>query len=96
MGYLSKVHITQGDHEGNAVIVSWVTVAEPGSSEVLYWTDSNTEKCKAVGRVVTYKFYNYTSGYIHHCTVRDLQASFNTISLFIYPPFCLLLRVSLS
>ncbi|KAE9447282.1 hypothetical protein C3L33_20794, partial [Rhododendron williamsianum] len=63
-----QVHITQGDHEGNAVIVSWVTVAEPGSSEVLYWTDTNTEKCKAVGRVVTYKFYNYTSGYIHHCT----------------------------
>ncbi|KAL8543093.1 hypothetical protein ACS0TY_003831 [Phlomoides rotata] len=27
-----QVHITQGDHKGKAVIVSWVTVEEPGSN----------------------------------------------------------------
>ncbi|GMP37798.1 hypothetical protein CsSME_00009325 [Camellia sinensis var. sinensis] len=30
-----RVHITQGDHVGKAVIVSWVTEDEPGSNEVL-------------------------------------------------------------
>ncbi|KAJ4827474.1 hypothetical protein Tsubulata_006820 [Turnera subulata] len=33
------VHITQGDHEGKGVIVSWVTVDEPGDLGQSY--DSN-------------------------------------------------------
>ncbi|KAL3515129.1 hypothetical protein ACH5RR_022031 [Cinchona calisaya] len=69
-----QVHITQGDHEGKAVIVSWVTVDERGSNTVLYWSEKNsTKKLKAKGMVTKYKFYNYTSGYIHHTTIKNLQ-----------------------
>ncbi|WZZ43617.1 hypothetical protein YC2023_039876 [Brassica napus] len=28
---------------------------------------------KAHGKSKTYKFYNYTSGHIHHCTIRNLE-----------------------
>ncbi|WRX14997.1 Calcineurin-like phosphoesterase domain [Theobroma cacao] len=68
-----QVHITQGDHVGKAVIVSWVTDDEPGSSTVLYWSENSKQKKMAEGKVKTYKFYNYTSGYIHHCTIRNLE-----------------------
>ncbi|KAG9142505.1 hypothetical protein Leryth_017015 [Lithospermum erythrorhizon] len=68
-----QVHITQGDHEGKAVIVSWVTMHGPGSNTVEYWIDGNYPKLKANGRVTTYKFYNYTSGFIHHCTISNLK-----------------------
>ncbi|XP_051115375.1 purple acid phosphatase-like isoform X2 [Andrographis paniculata] len=70
-----QVHITQGDYEGKAVIVSWVTVDEQGSSTVLYWAENSNErkKKKAEGKVTRYTFYNYTSGYIHHCTVGNLE-----------------------
>ncbi|KAK4757222.1 hypothetical protein SAY87_007349 [Trapa incisa] len=68
-----QVHITQGDHVGKAVIVSWVTVDEPGSSVVRYWSNNSQQKKQAKGKYGTYKFYSYTSGYIHHCTVRNLE-----------------------
>eukprot|EP00258_Populus_trichocarpa_P001589 XP_002300736.2 purple acid phosphatase 2 [Populus trichocarpa] len=68
-----QVHITQGDHEGKGVIVSWVTQDEPGSKTVLYWAENSGLKKIAEGFIVTYKFYNYTSGYIHHCTIEDLE-----------------------
>ncbi|PSS29462.1 Purple acid phosphatase [Actinidia chinensis var. chinensis] len=71
-----QVHITQGDHVGKGVIVSWVTMDEPGSSTVLYWSENSSHKNKAKGNFVTNKFYNYTSGYIHHCTIKKLK--FNT------------------
>ncbi|KDP41744.1 hypothetical protein JCGZ_26762 [Jatropha curcas] len=67
-----QVHITQGDHDGKAVIVSWVT-DEPGSSNVLYWRENSTNKKIAKGKYNTYRFYNYNSGYIHHCTIRNLE-----------------------
>ncbi|XP_059450299.1 purple acid phosphatase-like isoform X2 [Corylus avellana] len=70
-----QVHITQGDHVGKAVIVSWVTVDEPGSSTVNYWSENSKEKKQAQGKVVTYKFTNYTSGFIHHTTIRKLKFS---------------------
>ncbi|KAK9269977.1 hypothetical protein L1049_025550 [Liquidambar formosana] len=70
-----QVHITQGDHEGKAVIVSWVTPDEPGSNTVLYWTDNSKQKSSANGIVLTYKYFNYTSGYIHHCTIENLEVS---------------------
>ena len=70
-----KVHITQGDRHGKAVIVSWVTVDEPGSSTVLYWSADSKQK-KAEGKSKTYNFYNYTSGYIHHCTIKKLKVNF--------------------
>ncbi|XP_024972364.1 purple acid phosphatase-like [Cynara cardunculus var. scolymus] len=68
-----QVHITQGDQEGKAVIVSWVTPDEPGSNEVFYWAANSDLKKRSVGTVVTYKYYNYSSGYIHHCTIKNLQ-----------------------
>ncbi|XP_028792375.1 purple acid phosphatase [Neltuma alba] len=71
-----QVHITQGDLVGEAVIVSWVTEDEPGSSVVRYWSEKSKEKKVAKGKHTTYRYFNYTSGFIHHCTVRDLE--FNT------------------
>ncbi|KAL7598416.1 hypothetical protein Lser_V15G24833 [Lactuca serriola] len=70
-----QVHITQGDHVGRDVIVSWVTQDEPGSSTVVYWSQNN-KKFKSTGRITTYKYYNYTSGFIHHCKIKNLE--FNT------------------
>jgi hypothetical protein len=72
-----KVHITQGDHVGKAVIVSWVTVDEPGSSAVVYWSENSKDKKQANGKVVTYKYYTYTSGFIHHTTIRNLKVTEN-------------------
>ncbi|CAB4290100.1 unnamed protein product [Prunus armeniaca] len=58
--------------EGNAVIVSWITADEPGYSGVIYWSaDSKNQTSEGV--VTTYTFYNYTSGYIHHCTIGNLS-----------------------
>ncbi|CAN1125240.1 Purple acid phosphatase 2 [Linum perenne] len=80
-----QVHITQGDHDGKAIIVSWVTVDEAGSSKVVYWEENSTsrnplkkmkkkkKKKIAHGKHKTYKYYNYTSGYIHHCTIPNLE-----------------------
>ncbi|CAK9148231.1 unnamed protein product [Ilex paraguariensis] len=68
-----QVHITQGDYEGKGVIVSWITPDEPGSSTVLYWAENSQLKNSADGLVVTYKYFNYTSGYIHHCTIQNLE-----------------------
>ncbi|KAI6701170.1 hypothetical protein NL676_015494 [Syzygium grande] len=69
-----QVHITQGDHVGKAAIVSWVTPDEPGSNRVHYWSEKNQKKKHSENTVVTtYKYYNYTSGYIHHCTIKDLE-----------------------
>ncbi|XP_043712889.1 purple acid phosphatase 2-like isoform X1 [Telopea speciosissima] len=68
-----QVHITQGDHEGKGVIVSWVTQDAPGSKTVHYWTENSKHKSRAKGIFVTYKYYNYTSGYIHHCLIKNLE-----------------------
>ncbi|CAI0377614.1 unnamed protein product [Linum tenue] len=69
-----QVHITLGDQEGSAMIVSWVTMDEPGSSEVVYWKeDESSVKKYAHGKHKSYKFHDYTSGYIHHCTIRKLE-----------------------
>ncbi|KAK2660621.1 hypothetical protein Ddye_007154 [Dipteronia dyeriana] len=70
-----QVHITQGDHVGKGVLVSWVTPDEPGSKTVIYWDENNTTLKKQAddGIVLTYNYFNYTSGYIHHCTIKDLE-----------------------
>ncbi|KAG6505848.1 hypothetical protein ZIOFF_038214 [Zingiber officinale] len=70
---LMKVHITLGNHDGSSMIISWVTQDEPGSSKVLYGTDKDHLHKSAQGKHTRYKFYNYTSGYIHHCTIHHLQ-----------------------
>ncbi|XP_039058620.1 purple acid phosphatase 2-like [Hibiscus syriacus] len=41
-----QVHITQDHHDGKAVIVSWVTEDEPGSSAVFYWSENTKHKEK--------------------------------------------------
>ncbi|OIW20807.1 hypothetical protein TanjilG_23188 [Lupinus angustifolius] len=71
-----QVHITQGDLVGQAMIISWVTVDEPGSNEVIYWSDSSLLNFTAEGQVFTCTFYNYTPGFIHHTTITNLE--FNT------------------
>ncbi|KAK1362339.1 Purple acid phosphatase [Heracleum sosnowskyi] len=68
-----QVHITQGDHEGKGVIISWITPDEVGSSMVLYWAEDSKVKKSANSTVVTYKYYDYSSGYIHHCTIKNLE-----------------------
>ncbi|XP_020579350.1 phosphoenolpyruvate phosphatase isoform X1 [Phalaenopsis equestris] len=68
-----QVHITQGDYEGKAVIVSWVNMIEPGSSEVLFGKSENKYNLSAQGTLRNYTFYNYKSGYIHHCLLSGLE-----------------------
>ncbi|KAL9274727.1 Purple acid phosphatase 10-like protein [Drosera capensis] len=68
-----QVHITQGDHDGRAVLVSWVTPDQPGSHEVVYWKEDGGEMQSAMGIITRYKYYNYTSGFIHHCTISNLD-----------------------
>jgi acid phosphatase type 7 len=67
------VHIIQGDLTGNAVIVSWVTPTEPGSNTVLYGTSIDKLDMSAKGKCRQYKYYNYTSGFIHHATIKHLK-----------------------
>ncbi|KAI4389948.1 hypothetical protein MLD38_002112 [Melastoma candidum] len=68
-----QVHITQGDYVGKGVIISWITADEPGSNTVLYWAEHSTTKSQAEGIMTRYTYINYTSGYIHHCTIVDLE-----------------------
>ncbi|CAM6091265.1 unnamed protein product [Calypogeia fissa] len=68
-----QVHITQGDYEGKAVIVSWVTPNAPDVSEVYYGTEKGNYTYTATGEMYTYMYYNYTSGFIHHATIKNLE-----------------------
>ncbi|OVA09857.1 Phosphoesterase domain [Macleaya cordata] len=68
-----QVHITQGDYDGKAVIISWVTTDEPGPSKVQYGTSKEKYEFSAKGSMTNYTFYNYKSGYIHHCLVDGLE-----------------------
>ena len=44
---------------GKAVIVSWVTVDEPGSSEVRYWSENSDQKKIVEGKLVTYSSHHH-------------------------------------
>ncbi|WCJ35264.1 Purple acid phosphatase [Euphorbia peplus] len=69
-----QVHITQGDYEANSVIISWTTPDEPGSKSVVYWPEnSEIKNSSSDGFIVRYNFFNYTSGYIHHCAIKNLE-----------------------
>ncbi|XP_062078171.1 bifunctional purple acid phosphatase 26-like isoform X2 [Humulus lupulus] len=70
-----QVHITQGDYDGKAVTISWVTPDEPGSNKVQYGKSENIYEFTAEGTVSNYTFYKYKSGYIHHCLVENLEYS---------------------
>lgn len=68
-----QVRITQGDYDGKAVIISWVTTDEPGPSKVQYGTSQKGYDLTAEGSTTSYTFYKYKSGYIHHCLIDGLQ-----------------------
>ncbi|CAM8960177.1 unnamed protein product [Rhodiola kirilowii] len=68
-----QVRITQGDYEGKAVLISWVTPDEPGQSIVQYGTSEKSYDRAAGGSMLNYTFYKYQSGYIHHCLVDGLE-----------------------
>ncbi|KAJ7569037.1 hypothetical protein O6H91_01G058800 [Diphasiastrum complanatum] len=68
-----QVHLTQGDHEGQAVIVSWVTPL-PAPSIVTYGLSKGHYDHIATGSCTYYEYYNYTSGYIHHVTLEKLKS----------------------
>ncbi|KAG6541078.1 hypothetical protein Mapa_017516 [Marchantia paleacea] len=68
-----QVHIHQGDYEGTAVIVSWVTQDEPGDGKVLYGQAQENYTTFVIGEAYSYSFYNYTSGFIHHAKISGLQ-----------------------
>uniref|UniRef100_A0A1D1YYE7 Purple acid phosphatase n=1 Tax=Anthurium amnicola TaxID=1678845 RepID=A0A1D1YYE7_9ARAE len=68
-----QVHITQGDYDGRAVIISWVTFEEPGSNDVLYSKMEHQYDYSAEAKITNYTFYNYKSGFIHHCVVDGLE-----------------------
>ncbi|CDY47560.1 BnaA08g07270D [Brassica napus] len=68
-----QVHITQGDYDGKAVIVSWVTPDEPGSSTVHYGAVQGNYDFVAKGTFSNYTFYKYKSGYTHHCLLSGLE-----------------------
>ncbi|CAN6802005.1 unnamed protein product, partial [Brassica oleracea] len=68
-----QVHITQGDYDGKAVIISWVTPDEPGSSTVHYGAVQGEYDFVAKGTYSNYTFYKYKSGYTHHCLVSGLE-----------------------
>ncbi|GMH07033.1 hypothetical protein Nepgr_008873 [Nepenthes gracilis] len=68
-----QVHITQGDYDGKAVIVSWVTPDRPGASQIWYGRSKEKYEFSAEGYVTNYTFYKYNSGYIHHCLINDLE-----------------------
>lgn len=70
------MHITQGDYDGKAVIISWVTSDGPEPSKVVYGTSEKTYEFTSEGRASNYTFHKYKSGYIHHCLVGGLQVIF--------------------
>ncbi|ESQ55503.1 hypothetical protein EUTSA_v10025132mg [Eutrema salsugineum] len=74
-----QVHLTQGDHNGRAMIISWVTPLNlAGTNVVTYWiagngSDVKPEKKKAHASTSSYRFYDYASGFIHHATIKELE-----------------------
>lgn len=67
-----QVTLTQGDYAGKGVIVSWVT-PEKAKPEVRYGIKKGVHPYEAKGITTQYEYYNYTSGFIHHVTISDLQ-----------------------
>lgn len=61
------------------MIISWVTPLNlAGSNVVTYWIASNGSdlkpaKKRAHAATSSYRFYDYTSGYLHHATIKGLE-----------------------
>ncbi|KAG0521966.1 hypothetical protein BDA96_08G207500 [Sorghum bicolor] len=68
-----QVHIGLADQTGTSMFVSWVTVEAEGNSTVLYGLAADKLDLAAEGTITRYTYYNYTSGYIHHATLTNLQ-----------------------
>lgn len=69
-----QVHIGQGDYYGKAVFVSWITPYLLESPFVYYGTEKENYSFTVTAELTTvYTAYNYTSGFIHHCTLEDLE-----------------------
>lgn len=74
----SQVHITQGDHSGRGMIISWVTALnEDGSNVVTYWIagGDGTDNNSAIATTSSYRYFDYTSNYLHHATIKGLEVS---------------------
>lgn len=67
--------MTQGDHGGRSVIISWLTPLERHPNTVTYWAAEGKHRHKHKTHATTtyYRYYNYTSGYIHHATIKRLE-----------------------
>lgn len=50
-----------------------MTISEPGTSEVLYGKEEHNYEHSTQGKTTNYTFYDYKSGYIHHCLVDGLE-----------------------
>ncbi|GAB2271686.1 prolyl aminopeptidase [Dionaea muscipula] len=69
-----QVHITQGDMVGRGMIISWVTPLLRHPNVVWYWKHGHDHEVHRVHSTVTsYRYYNYTSGYLHHATIKGLE-----------------------
>ncbi|XP_021740821.1 purple acid phosphatase 5-like [Chenopodium quinoa] len=69
-----QVHITQGDRGGRGVIISWMTPNERHPNVVRYWKAYDpSDVYTAHSQIFTYRYYNYSSGYIHHATIKKLE-----------------------
>ncbi|XP_041016568.1 purple acid phosphatase 5-like [Juglans microcarpa x Juglans regia] len=71
-----QVHITQGDRGGRGVIISWVTPLMRHPNFVTYWAAEGklkNYKLTSPAKITSYRYFNYTSGYIHHATIKRLE-----------------------
>jgi hypothetical protein len=53
--------------------VSWVTPDEPGNGTVAYGRSPEKMVLSAQATLTRYSYYNYTSGFIHHCNLTGLK-----------------------
>ena len=67
------MHITLGDQTGTAMTVSWVTANELGNGTVTYGRSPEKMEMSAEGTHTRYDYFNYTSGFIHHCILKNLK-----------------------
>ncbi|MCO5562362.1 hypothetical protein L7F22_015988 [Adiantum nelumboides] len=73
-----QVHITQGDYDGRAVIISWVRPSNQAPHVLSYGLANDTSQFVEVNSNITsYTFANYKSGFIHHCVIKDLMYDTN-------------------
>lgn len=58
------------------MIISWVTpINDDGSNVVNYWPAGSNESTKlsAEASTTSYRYFDYTSGFLHHATIKGLE-----------------------